>query len=360
MKGTWLLLLIVVAGGAAQRAAAHATSTSYLSLEAREPGGDVRGRWDIALADIAFSVELDSNGDRRISWGEITARQGALAAFVFPGLEVARNGQPCPARLEDLALATHLDEPYLSIVMQLRCARAGRLQVATPLLFGLDASQRTLIEVTTGAGIEAAVLAPGGAPWTESGRAGFGERFVQFVGHGAWHVWIGYDHLAFLLLLLLPSVLRPRGAVLRDVLGLVTTFTLAHSVTLALAASGLVRLPERPIEFLIALSIVVAGLLNLWPRAVRWRLSLAFGFGLVHGFGFANALAGLDVQGVRLAPLLAGFNVGVELAQLALVALALPLLLAWHRSPIFAARIAPLLSIVVATGGGLWMIERWP
>jgi hypothetical protein len=352
-----LAAILVFAGS---RAGAHATSTSYLGLEAGGEVGGLAARWDIALADIAWSVDLDADADRRISWGEVVAGRGAVTAFVLAGLDVSRGGLACTAHVRDLSLADHLGEPYLSFDTQLACARAGPLRIATPLLFGLDASQRTLLKVVMGGAARSAVLAPGGPPWEEAHDAGTVQRFLQFLAHGAWHVWIGYDHLAFLLLLLLPSVLRPRGAVLRDVLVLVTAFTIAHSITLALAASGLVSLPERPIEFVIALSIVVAGALNLWPAAARLRLPLAFGFGLVHGFGFANALAGLDIAGARLVPLLAGFNVGVELAQLALVALALPVLLAWHRSPIFAARIAPLLSIGVATGGGIWMIERWP
>lgn len=355
-----LRLLIVVLGLVTGRAEAHATSTSYLTVEATQAADTLRGRWDIALADIAWSVDLDADDDGRLTWGEIASRQGELAGYVLSGLAVGRAGSPCGTRLYDLALAEHLGEPYVSIAMHITCPQPGRLQLATPLLFGLDASQRTLVEVRSEAGRESAVLAPGGAPWLAAGQVGVASRFVQYLRHGAWHVWIGYDHLAFLLLLLLPSVLRPKGAILRDVLALVTAFTLAHSITLGLAASGLVQLPQRPIEFAIALSIVVAGVLNFIPRAARLRLSLAFGFGLVHGFGFANALAGLDVQGARLAPLLAGFNVGVELAQLGVVLLVMPLLLAWHRSPIFAARIAPALSIAAASGGGIWMIERWP
>lgn len=360
MMRAWQILAMAVFGLGAVRAEAHATSTSYLTIDARATDHLVRGRWDIALADIVAGVELDSNADGLLTWGEIAAHEAQIAAYVFSGLEIARADRACKPRLEDLALATHLNEPYVSMEARMDCPEPGRLRISTPLLFGLDASHRTLLEVTSGAESESAVLSPAASQWLETGHGGIGSRFFEYLRHGARHVMIGYDHLAFLLLLLLPSALRPRGAVLRDVLVLVTAFTLAHSITLALAATGLARLPEGPVEFAIALSIVIAGVLNLVPRAAGLRLPLAFGFGLVHGFGFANALSGLDVQAARLAPLLAGFNVGVELAQLALVALALPLLIAWRRSPIFAARVAPAISILVATGGGIWMIERWP
>jgi hypothetical protein len=182
-------------------------------------------------------------------------------------------------------------------------------------------------------------------------------------------VWIGYDHLAFLLLLLLPGVLRAAGVAgwqpvptfretARDLFRIITAFTLAHSLTLALAATGTVTIPVRPVEVAIAASIVIAGLLNLFPRAARVRLALAFGFGLVHGFGFANALAELGARGARLVPTLAGFNVGVELAQLSLVLLVLPFLFRARNSAFYAWRFMPAASLGAAMAGAAWLVAR--
>ena len=105
--------------------------------------------------------------------------------------------------------------------------------------------------------------------------------------------------------------------VARDIVTIITAFTIAHSTTLALAVTGTVHVPTQPIEVAIAASIAVAGGINLLPRLSRLRLPLAFGFGFVHGFGFANALSEIDASGTALLPLLAGFNIGVEMAQLA-------------------------------------------
>jgi HupE/UreJ protein len=182
-------------------------------------------------------------------------------------------------------------------------------------------------------------------------------------------VWIGYDHLAFLLLLLLPGVLRAAGAsgwqavptfreTARDLFRIITAFTLAHSLTLALAATGTVSIPVRPVEIAIAASIVIAGLLNLFPGAARARLALAFGFGLVHGFGFSNALAELGARGARLVPTLAGFNAGVELAQLSLVLLVLPLLFRARKSAFYAWRFMPAASLAAAMAGAAWLVAR--
>ena len=191
---------------------------------------------------------------------------------------------------------------------------------------------------------------------------------MAFIGQGAFHVWIGYDHLAFLLLLILPSVLvvengrwRAAGSakrVVRDLAWIVTAFTISHSITLALAATQTVNLPAGPIEAAIASSIVIAGVLNLVPGWSRWRLPLAFGFGFVHGFGFANALLELNMTGRSLVPVLAGFNIGVELAQLALALVTAPLLLLLARQPIYARRLMPAMSVLTAVVGAGWLLQR--
>jgi hypothetical protein len=191
---------------------------------------------------------------------------------------------------------------------------------------------------------------------------------LLFAREGVWHVLIGYDHIAFLFLLLLPSVLHGSSAGwtmvtrlrdgIRDMVVIVTAFTVAHSITLGLAVSGLVQVPVQPIEVAIAGSIVVAGVINLFPAVSRWRLGLAFGFGLIHGFGFANALQEIGGGGVRLAPMLGGFNLGVEIGQLLIVAAILPLLWILGRTPLYATRIMPALSLATAMTGAIWFAGR--
>jgi hypothetical protein len=233
------------------------------------------------------------------------------------------------------------------------------LQVSSNLFFG-GAAYTTLIAVETAQGHMDAALSPNARQWLEPRKASIFATLARFVQQGIWHVLIGYDHIAFLLLLLLPSVLHgaTARAAIRDIVGIVSAFTIAHSVTLSLAATGTVHLPTRPIEAAIAASIVIAGLLNLYPSATRWRLWVAFGFGFVHGFGFANALDEVGASGLALAPMLAGFNIGVECAQLMIVAVALPLLLLAGRSPIYANRLMPALSIATGMLGAIWFGAR--
>jgi hypothetical protein len=204
----------------------------------------------------------------------------------------------------------------------------------------------------------------------ELGRVNRWTQFVDYTREGVWHIAIGLDHILFLLSLLLPSVLvwqpGPRrwqaadrfAQAFWDVLKIVTAFTLAHSITLSLAVLGLIELPSRWVESVIAASVVAAALNNLWPVVIGRLWMVAFGFGLVHGFGFASVLADLGLPREALAVALVGFNVGVELGQLAIVLAFLPLAFALRRSAVYRRGMMVGGSLIIATLAGWWFVER--
>ena len=169
------------------------------------------------------------------------------------------------------------------------------------------------------------------------------------------HILTGYDHLLFLFGLLVVA----RGFV--SSLSIITSFTIAHSITLAVATLNLVQIPSRIVEPLIAASVVYVGIENLLrgdnPKA---RRLLAFGFGLIHGFGFASVLRetgiGSRTGGIAL-PLLS-FNVGVELGQIMVVAVVLPIIWKLRTSPVLIARWAPACSAAVVLLGSFWFADR--
>jgi hydrogenase/urease accessory protein HupE len=180
---------------------------------------------------------------------------------------------------------------------------------------------------------------------------GFGRTFLL----GIEHILAGYDHLLFLAGLLLAC----RQA--RAMAAIVTAFTVAHSLTLALAALDVVSFPARLVEPLIAASIVLVGVENLLRRgAPPARTALCFAFGLVHGFGFAGALRelGLGQNGAPIALPLLGFNLGVEAGQLLVVAVLLPLLLLLRKRPSLSRIALPAASLAVAAAGTVWLVDR--
>jgi hydrogenase/urease accessory protein HupE len=177
-----------------------------------------------------------------------------------------------------------------------------------------------------------------------------------FVKLGVEHIWTGYDHLLFLFALLV--VCRS----FRSIAAIVTCFTLAHSLTLACATLGWVDLPARFVEPAIAASIVFVGVENLWRRGEepRGRGALTFAFGLIHGFGFASVLRELGVGqgGEGIAVPLVTFNLGVEIGQIAIAAVVLPVVWQLRRREWFVRRAVPALSVAVVLAGAYWFFER--
>ncbi|MFC6663165.1 HupE/UreJ family protein [Deinococcus multiflagellatus] len=200
-------------------------------------------------------------------------------------------------------------------------------------------------------------------------RPGAWQNVLTFIWLGMTHIWAGLDHVLFLLTLLLPTVLRRQEgqwqpvATFREAFGsvikVVTAFTVAHSITLTLSALGILTFASQLVESVIAVSVVFAALNNLVPLVQeRARWAVAFGFGLMHGFGFSSVLGELVEDRQALVQSLLGFNLGVELGQLALVAVAVPLLF-WIRATVFYRRVvfAPA-SVGVAVVAAVWFVQR--
>ena len=366
-----VLLLAAWLWAWAGAALAHKPSDSYLTLTPE--GARIGVRWDIALRDLDVALDLDADRDGRLTWGEVRTRHGDIAAFALPALTLTAGGAECaPQPPVSHALERHSDGTYAVLRYAVACpSPADRVGVAYRLFAGLDPTHRGILRTQHADGApRTLVLAPDGAvaelqmDADGAAMAGFG----SFVQSGVHHILIGWDHLAFLLALLLPSVLRRgRGGwvasdslrtSLADVLKIVTAFTLAHSVTLALAALQVVTLPPRLVESAIAASVAFAAADNVWPmvRGARWRMALVFG--LVHGFGFASALADAGFARESLALGLLGFNLGVELGQLGVVAVLLPLLWVARRAGAYRRALMPAVSLLLVLAGIGWFVER--
>lgn len=350
-------LLICVAPRSAN---AHAVTNSYLELSRTEAG--VSGRWRIAVADLEGALGLDDDGDGRVSPAELSSRSGALRSFAASRLELSAAGTHCPL---------HVGEPLASgadIAFELASpCEGGVLALRYDLFFEHDPSHQGHYRVTGASEVNGVfthqrrtVELGAGAP---TGLA----TFLQYVGQGVWHILIGLDHVLFVLTLLLTSLRGSeqdrREARARAPLGLslakVTTgFTVAHSITLSLAARGVATFPGRWVEPLIALSIAAAAANNLWPVVRRRVWALACVFGLVHGMGFANVLLEVGLPASRAAAALLGFNVGVELGQLGIIAAALPIVLASQRRAAAQAAVVRWGSVVVGAVGLFWAVER--
>jgi hypothetical protein len=350
-------------------ALAHKPSDSYLSLTAA--GASLSGQWDIALRDLEYAVGLDENGDGAITWGELRRRHADIAGYALARLEVTANGRPCALSPTAHQVDHHSDGAYAVLQFRAECG-AGEIQsvgVGYRLFFDLDPTHRGLLNLSREKSARAAVLSPEHSKQEFSlAEEGWLAPLLAYAREGVWHIWIGIDHVLFLISLLLPAVLvsaagRWQAAtrftpVFWDVFKVVTAFTVAHSITLSLAALAMIELPTRLVESGIAFSVVLAALNNLWPLIRRGRWLVAFAFGLIHGFGFASVLADLGLPRHALLPALVGFNLGVEAGQLVIVLAFLPLAYGLRRTWFYRRLIFAGGSAAIALVAAIWMLER--
>ncbi|HET9990391.1 MAG TPA: HupE/UreJ family protein [Kofleriaceae bacterium] len=336
---------------------AHKPSDAHLALQ--RDGAALEGRLDIAVRDLDGALQID-NGDGAITWSELQAAAPRIANYVTDRIALAGDGDVCPITLGTAQLVDLSDGAYWAVPVHAACAhRPATLAVTYKLLFDLDAQHRGLIHVDG-----QTLIVRDTTPVTAT--LGAGTSTVSFVKEGIWHIWMGLDHILFLLCLVLPAVFQRRTArwqaadslrdVVMEVFETVTAFTLAHSITLVISAVGLVTLPSRFVETAIALSVVAAALNNLL-RTIDARWAVAFALGLLHGFGFSSVLIDLGLPSKELIGALLGFNVGVELGQAAVVLVAVPVLFLIRRTLAYQALLwAGSASVVLVAG--FWSYQR--
>jgi hydrogenase/urease accessory protein HupE len=257
------------------------------------------------------------------------------------------------------------DAQNIEISLRFQRPNAGQVWLISSLMKRLPLGHREYLSVQTRSGVnlgEAMLSAEQDsfqidlpAIGLSPGASSKSHSFFAFLRLGVEHILTGYDHLLFLFALMV--VCRD----LRSIFMVITCFTVAHSITLALATLDLVRLPGRIVEPTIAATIAYVGLENLVNgEAPKWRGLITFLFGLVHGLGFADALRefGIGSGCVGMVVPLVGFNLGVEAGQLSVAAMVLPILWQLRKNSAFVRQWVPACSVAVALAGSYWMIER--
>jgi len=366
---SWALLVLMFLFHVAH-GYAHDAGSSYLKLTVRE--GRITGRWEIALHDLDEAVKLDANDDGMVNALELRSRLPAATEYAVAHLKIAADNIPARVLVTNAEPVVESSPNGTNVILHLLIAdqpKPNTLEVDYRLFFELKPQHRGLLLLECDARTHSAMFSPD-RPTQQFDLAAWspGNELLAFGWEGVWHIWIGFDHILFLLALLLPSVLMreaKRWTAVSDfreafvnVLRIVTAFTVAHSITLSVASLNLITLPSRWVESAIAASVLLAALNNLRPffRGRVWLV--AFGFGLVHGFGFASVLVELGPPQAALLLALVGFNLGVEVGQLAIVAVFLPLAYGLRGSWIYTNLLLRTGSLLIALLAGAWLVER--
>jgi len=344
-----LLVLLLLA----KTAAAHQTSVKYVDVTLDEARATISVK--VAPGDVTEPLGLPADSKPSVA----QATTPAVAAFVRHWIAAQSYGQPCSAS----APVAKPDEEgkWLVVTWVATCPR-----IATALdfhaFFAVDQRHVAIVHVEPSghdaiARADSPVLALQGSP-----------SLLAWVREGMNHIYTGRDHISFVLALLLVVMLvrKPDWQVrapietLRATATVITAFTLAHSLSLISASLGWVHLPSRFVESAIAASIAYTALENILKPDVPWRFYLTFAFGLVHGLGFASTLSVLLPPRGVIVPLLC-FNVGVELGQLTIVLVALPVFYVVARmlgAAAYRRTVMPVISVGIFALGVVWLIER--
>jgi hypothetical protein len=352
----FVLALGLAIFGSAPRAFAHQTAVKYVDLAITDNGVAVELR--CAASDVTEPMGLPNDATPSVT---DALKHASVAPYVQRWLVIAGCTPTTPA-------AVASDSKFLAISWTATCPQVDALALDFTALFALDVKQEVIIQLAApGRSTIQTIVRADQAKTTL--RPGETPSLLAWVRTGMHHIYSGVDHILFVLALLLVVMLY-RGAgtwhmrsfwlTLRSTAIVITAFTIAHSITLIAAAMGYVELPSGFVEAVIALSIAYTAAEDVVKPDVTWRYWLTFAFGLIHGLGFAGTLAGLLPPNDVVVPLLC-FNVGVELGQLSIVVVALPVFYVVARvagADRYRRRVLPALAGIIFLLGLTMFVER--
>ncbi|PWK45385.1 HupE/UreJ family protein [Pleionea mediterranea] len=365
---------------------AHEFSTAQLSLKA-DADNNHHGFIALRLQDLQQQVGVDRNNDGKLTWQETLTSLPDIHNYLTANLQF-KQATPCAISWQDSAkLMTSYDETLLRLPLSIQCATSDSIQVSYQAFFARLPQHKLLInwrtEQSEQSSVQQQILSQQKTSFEFSYEPQTAwDTFNFYWQQGVIHIWIGLDHILFLLALILPlagyqssrrianktasSTVQTAAStnddrsllqLLKHVAWLVTFFTLAHSLTLILTALGWINLPSQWIETGIALSVMFAAInvITQWVTRLGW---LTFAFGLLHGMGFAGALGELGLPQHNQVLGVLAFNLGVEVGQLVIVLLTLPVFYLLRRFTTARGIVIPASATAIALFGGFWILER--
>ena len=346
----------------------HELSNGYLTLNSTSDNV-LAGELLLKPEDIGRAAGLDIDNNGSLTWGEVNRHHSLANSYIQSNVIISDNGQRCALSTAPPSIKNISAESLLAYPLKVTCAKLNELTVQYTGIVADFPTHKLLTSITlndfNGVYVldserTSITISPLNNDWLTQ----FGEMVYQ----GIWHIFIGLDHILFLVATLLTVNLRrnnnrwerapSKALIFKNTVILVSTFTLAHSITLTATALNFITLDSRIVEIGIALSVAITALNNMFPIIMRLGL-ITFGFGLLHGMGFASVFGDLNAQSGSLVMNVLAFNLGVEIGQLAIVSLLLPLLLAVRNVKVYAKAIMPIASSIIAVIALNWTLQRW-
>ena len=377
MKAFLVIIMLIINLSVAN---AHQSSTSFISLDASLPSPHNTGEWKVSINSLNDVKSMDINKDGFVKWSEIEQQYNEIILLLNRSLKISSaKNEKCKLKKNinsSLKLDTILDMKYILVPFSTDCILEEVTSINYSFYFSNDSDHKAILNVKKSASdsdIHVFSADTQSIDFNETST----NSFMSIVSEGIWHIWIGFDHIVFVLTLLIGIMFARNAMVLegnhsqtKELIKVVTAFTVAHSITLGLAAYKIVNLPSQFVEASIAATLIIAALHNiryLLPLKSREFLSwsiwkMAFVFGLIHGFGFANVLTELQLSTANIAKTILAFNLGVEIGQLVIVILfvaLISLITVKNRSKnMVLENMLVYSSCFVILLGGAWFVER--
>jgi hydrogenase/urease accessory protein HupE len=358
-------------------ASAHPYSASFTTIEFLE--SDTKFEFSIdTLSILELQEDIDENENNILEMSEIEEEMDHLVEFLTHTVILDQNNQQQEPEILDVKIEKKENKDFLTISLRYPAYQPGDTITINDGLYYKDTETNyvNLLTATYEGGSSQAALQGENRSWTillteeqqeqqaggdQAGSSDSGQdskptakptsSWLSFFKLGMSHILTGYDHLLFLFALLL------RKQTFKQYALIVTSFTIAHSITLSLAVLGIMDLPSKFVESVIALSIIYVAVENIFRKEVNHRWGLTFVFGLIHGLGFANILQEMNLSKGNLASALVSFNIGIEVVQILIVLLLLPFLTYLHRLK-NSTKYIKYGSIVIILFGAYWLVER--
>ena len=377
VKHTVIVLIVLLGAMVPTHAWSHATGENYVWINVQDQ--HFEGRFEVRLDDLRSELGIELSADYETAKPVVLETANRVQDYLQQRFAISTDDRQLPIEFTDTRLLKaaglgHFAQYYYRTP---DIDIPERVSIRNDLFFENDPFHRSLLLVEYdrrinkdyGSEFTALVFSPANSEQVLDFTDIRGLLPIKdFIWQGMLHIWIGIDHILFLVALLLPVVLVRRDdtwipvdsfrAVFWNTIKVVTIFTIAHSITLALAALEIVQLPSRLVESVIALSIILVALNNIFPTFRASILIIIFLFGLFHGLGFASVMGNLPFRMQDLVWVIVAFNVGVEIGQIAVVSAIVPLMY-WARKQAFYKHVVPVYgSALLAVVAGYWFVER--
>jgi hypothetical protein len=363
-RGLFVLLMLCIS----YTSHAHQMSTSYLSMTIDDEG-HIEGSWQVRLFDVNQILAIDINQDGQLTWSELQANQLAIVEYLRASLSISSDQECFLIFDRKQQIDNHFNEGYLVSNFSSNCELSEPLTINYQAFFDIDSDHKAIVNID-GRQYQYSRVISYDNPILRVDllQSQLLATFNEYTYQGIIHIWQGTDHILFLLALLLTcGLFRKNGTwlaitkptkIFRDTAWIVTAFTLAHTITLTATAAGLINLESRWVELGIAVSVLMAALNNVWPVVLRlgW---ITFAFGLLHGMGFAGVLAEVGLPSSQKLLAIFAFNLGVEIGQLVILIIVLPLLFVFSQQHWYRRWGVQCGSLAIGVMAIKWSIERF-